>query len=240
MAVIGIAGLVLGAVGTGMSYYSQRSAAETGSRLALLNAQAQTQQVMQEGRIAAAGARLQELRSKKMQEAAYSQATAMRERVEAGSRAAQENIRRQRQEFSSLIARQRAAAGKAGVVPETGSPLELLEDSAEQEALLEAEMRHQDEIARRVGFREADIEQLGGQIEGINQGLYSLNAAAAISRSQAQESQIKLDLMSAQAGYRGQQTAALGGLLSNVGGLAMQGYDLRQRIPRQTSYASYR
>ena len=225
---IAAASLIAGAVGTGISYQSSVNAAKTNEQFATMNAQSASLAARQQGTMQAAQAQLQAIKSRKEQESAYANASGMRQQTEVESRNAQENIRRSREDFAKVLAQQRAATAARGIVDSTGSPLELLVKGAEDQALLESEMRYGDEISRRQGFRAADLEEVRGKVAGLDVGMSLLNAAAAKNNAAMGQSQARLDLFGARAQSAGMRSSALGGLIAGAGGIARDSYSYRK------------
>lgn len=231
---LGYAAVAASLVGAGVSYYSSVSAAKSQDAFALLNAQAQTIAARNAGSLQAAQAQLQGIQAAKEQEAAFANAAAIRGQTEAESRAAQENLRRSREDFQKQLASHRAAVASRGIVDTTGSPLELLVKQSETQALSELEMRHADEIARRQGFRSADLETVRGKVSGIDIGMSLLNAAAARNNAAMGAMQARLDLLSTRASSSAMRTQAAGALLSSVGSTGRDYYSYRKSQAGQT------
>src|SRR5689334_8276302 len=100
---MGVAGTIISlafsAIGTGLQYSAQMSAAKTQETFAMLNAQAGAQQATQQANQLALQSQLQAAQSAAAQRTAQENANAMRDQVEQDSMAAQENLRRSREEF---------------------------------------------------------------------------------------------------------------------------------------------
>jgi len=220
--------LILGAVGTGISVYSGFQAAKAGDAIALANMQNATLAARQQGELGQMQAQLQGIQAKASQEAAFADAENMRKRTEAESRAADENIRRSRDDFAAALAAQRNAIAARGVLDTTGSPLALLAKASEDQALYEAEQRQQDEISRRMGYVQAGNRQFEGKVQGLNVVMATLEGAAAKNRADMQTSQAKLDYMGQRAANAGQRTQAIGSLFSGLGSTASGYYNMRQ------------
>lgn len=229
---LGVAGLVVSAVGAGVSYYQQNKAADTQSEMALLNAQSQRQALEQQGRAASMQALINESLAQKERAAAEANARLLERQAAAGTRVTTENTRRGREDMARLMAVQRAAAAKNGFVDTTGSPLSLLASTAEEEQRMADAMRYEDEMSRRSLFKEAGEQRNAGIMAGIA-GL-SARASGAAARSQAAmgQSQARLDLYAARAGASAMRTGAASGLISAAGGLATSAYQTYRQTPR--------
>lgn len=153
--VIGTIGLIVGAVGAGLQYSALMSAARTQRQFALLNAQAGVQQATQQANMAALQSQLHSTQADTARRAAEDSATAIRSQVETERAVAQENIRRDCDEFARKLAATRAQAGGSGVDVTAGSPLDLLLKASEDEDLLAAEQHWHAGTRRDLGFRQA-------------------------------------------------------------------------------------
>jgi hypothetical protein len=226
--VVGTIGLILGAVGTGLSYSAQMSAASTQETFSLLNAQAGVQQATQQANMAALQSQLQSAQADTARRAAEDNAAAMRSRVESDSAQAQENLRRDREEFARKLAAARAQSAGSGVDVTSGSPLDMLLAASEEQAQLEAEQQWQIGNLRSRGFRQAAAVALGGRVEGLNSSLYLLEGEAAQAEGRMRATQARLGGMAGQAQASGQRAAAFGSLFDSLGASAGQAYDLWQ------------
>lgn len=233
-AVLSTMALLATAAGSAMAYSSQQSAAKSNEAMALANAQAQTRAARNSGQLQAAQAQLEAIKAGKEGESAAANAAAMRAQVEAESRNSQENIRREGQDWTKVMAQQRAAIAARGVVDTTGSPLELLVKGAGEQQLAMEEMRYADEIKRRQGFREADLEAVRGKVAGLDVGMSLLRQAAAQNNIAMGTSQARLDLLGARAQSAGMRNQATAGLISSAGSLAGSYYSYRQTSTPKT------
>lgn len=228
--------LILGVVGTGISAYSGFQAARAGDAIALANMQNATLAARQEGQIGQMQAQMNAAQARASQDAAFADAENMRKRTEAETRAANENIRRSRDDFAAALAAQRSAIAAKGVLDTTGSPLELLSKSAETQALYEAEQRHQDEISRRMGYAQAASRQFEGKVQGLNVAMATLEGAAAQNTAAMKASQARLDYMGQRAANAGQRTQAIGSLFGGLGNAASSYYSLSQNRTPGTGF----
>jgi len=107
---IAIGGLVLSAVGTGMSVASSNNAAKSQEQLALLNAQAQTQAARQTGRLQSVQAQVNAALAEKDKVMANAAAQGLERQAGVVAATGRENTRRQRAEFAVFLAQQRASS----------------------------------------------------------------------------------------------------------------------------------
>jgi hypothetical protein len=229
--ILGVAALVVGAVGAGVSYSASTRAASAQEAIGLANAQAQTQALRQQGEVASMQAMINQSLADKDRQAAVANAKALEQQAEVGTRVSMENTRRGREEMARAMSIQRAQIAKSGFVDTTGSPLQLLASSAEEEQRMADEMRYQDEISRRSLFREAAMQRNQGTLAGIS-GIGALaGGAAARAQAAAGQTQAQLDLYSERAGAAGRRSAAVGSLLGDVGSGLASASNLKRRTP---------
>lgn len=229
---VAIIGSVVSAVGAGVSYSAQQSAAADNAQLALLNAQAQSQAARQAGDLGAMQAAINAQLAAKDAEAANANARALEAQAAIGTDISQQNIRKTREEFARLLAAQRVQAAKAGVADTTGSPLELLANTAAEEQRQADILRYEDENNRRSLFHAAAEQRNEGimaQIRGLSQ---QSQGASARGEALAQIAQSKLNLYSARAQSQAMRNQATGSLISSAGNIAMSSYSTFRASPR--------
>jgi hypothetical protein len=228
-----VIGIGASAVGAGMSYSAQRRAAATQEQFGMLNAQAEEQAARLQSQQTIMSLRLQRASAKAQQVSNERNAKGMRQQVEAESRVAQENIRRSRDAFSKDFGQMRAGLSESGVLASTGSPLDFLVSASEDQALSEAEMKWTDSINRNRGQRQADIEALQGRQAGLNASLFGIQMKAERSAAKLKVAQARLEGFGAQGQAAGMRAQANAGLVSSIGGMGMDSYNLFQnRTPR--------
>ena len=167
--------------------------------------------------------------------AARANADALERQAALGTEIAQTNISKTREEFARILAAQRVQAAKAGVADTTGSPLELLMQTAAREQSEADQMRYEDEVNRRGLFGGA-VEQRNAavmaRIQGMSQAAQGINSRGA---ANAQVAQAKLDLYAARAQSQAMRNQAVGGLISSAGGIASGAYSTFRATPRGTN-----
>jgi len=217
----------LTAIGTGVAVYSSNQAANAQSSIAIENAKAQQAAARASSQSQQMALRFQQLQQDAISQSSSLQAQALLAQSEAATTAAQQNIRRQREQFDALVAQQYAALGQAGVSPVTGSPLDALMANAAVEQEQEMLMRDEDEDRRRQAVREAVALQGTSFSAGTQSSLLSLERGGARQQGRMAVAQAGLDAMSARAGARGTRNAALGSAVGSLGGLAVDGARFR-------------
>lgn len=245
---LGIIGLVVGAVGSGVSYMAQTAAADTQSQLAAANEQTTLQSIDQTRQTNQLQSSINAALATKDRDAATANASMLASQAETASSAAREGTRLSREEAARFAATQRAALAKGGFVDTTGSPLALLADTAEKEQNTANNIRFQDEDQRRALFRESALTKNQGILAGISATGQQASGIAAVQTATMQAAQSKLDLYSQQASASAARTQAVGGLFTSFGGLAGQAYTMfnpspwrpkKLGQPMQTSYGEY-
>lgn len=167
---VAIIGLVASLVGAGISAYGQYQTGKTQEAIAAANAATQTrnaQMALMAQQAQAAMARNQaaanfQLRSQEAQ-ARFNNAASMENKALSTDMVARENARKRAEDMARMQSQQRAAIAASGVVESSGTPLDLLVETAGiiQRDREEAAWSH--EIERRTLLREAQMERLGGQ-----------------------------------------------------------------------------
>ncbi len=221
---VGIASLVLGAVGTGVSYAAQQSAAATQERFSMLNAQAGVQQAQQSGQLGVLQSQLQQTQAQVARDAAFQNSTATQQETEANAAAAAEDIRRQRVGNARQIAMQIAQGGASGALITTGSPLDFLINQSEQQQQTELDMQWQADADRRLGYRRAAILQSGGVTQDINSQLYQIEGMATQQAARTAATQARLGGLAGRANAQGVRYGALGSLIGQAANVSGQAY----------------
>lgn len=207
---------VIGLAGAGISAYSQARASREAGSLASVNLLNQQQALRQQGQIAMMQARMQEVSARHTANALAIDAANERNAAEWETRAAQENIRRQREDFSRALATQRAAIAARGIVDTTGSPLELLLQSAEDQAFAEANNRAADEMNRRNRFTRAGSLDYQSRVASMGRGSAILAGMAARQQMTTGLSQARIDALGSRAQAAGGMLAAGSTLLEGA------------------------
>ena len=209
-----VASLVATAVGAGVSAYGQYQMGRTQSTLANYNALQRQKQAKLEllAMQAQANATKQQaglMRSQAEGNYALRAAEAAARFQNAGmidQRALQEDainrlgIRNKMEEFGALQSEQRSAIAASGVVESTGTPLDILAETAGKIQAEQETMQYENELSRRTLFREADLERLGGRL-GLAGA--SLDRSSQVAQAGLMDSEAKLRQFSARAAYQG-------------------------------------
>ena len=182
---LAVASLVVGAAGTGYGIYTQNQAAKTQDTFALLNAQMGRQQGQLQARLAMAQANIQAQTAHANERIGMANANAIRGDAEARTRASEQNIISTRADQERFQSTQRSMMSASGLVDSTGSPLDLLADTASAHQMELAEMQYQTELERRQLFREADMTAMSG-LDAGNEMLKGMSQAAAARMSSRQ------------------------------------------------------
>lgn len=244
-------GPVLGLVGAGVQFAAQRSAAAATERIAQYNyanqmanarmahmtQMAQVQMIQRQSEIMTRQAEINFNLASHQAQARIRNAQIQRDYAEAQTRRSQENIRRQRDDYTRFKAMQRARIASSGVLETSGSPLELLAETAGQMQLALNEIHYQADLERREQYHRAAFEEFGGKMDlagaqanlsaglaeaDLRMGLSRIEEAKATANFQSASRQADINRMVGQAEAQGQRYAAWGSLLSGVGGVARQ------------------
>ncbi len=218
MPALAIIGLGLGAIGTGLSYSSQMSAANTQAQFSALNAQASAQQATQNASVQALQSQIQAANQTAQQQSAFETAEAQRQQAEMDAKMGVENNRRGRDEFLRELAAANAQQGASGAVLATGSPIDILLAASDRERQQEDANQYQINAGRTAGFRQAAGTELAGRGAGMNASLYQLQSLSAIQEGRDRAAQARLEGFAGQAQAQGMRNSAFGGLIGGIAG----------------------
>lgn len=177
-----IIGAVSGLVGTGYSIYSSGQAANTAAHQGELQAMIGLQSARQQGEAGRIQAQIGFAQAQTQRRAAEAEAANMRQQASVLAWSDLEGQARQRLADRRLIAAQEAATAKSGLVA-TGTPLELMVETAGLQQLSIAETHRQAELERLQLLHSADLTEYQGTqyaMQGLDaklQGVASLAAA---------------------------------------------------------------
>ena len=238
---------VLGLIGAGVGAYSAYESGQSQKAIANYNAQNNERNM----KMQMMGVQAQSAIQKQQAEAEYAMRSAesqarmnnaisMENKVTSQDMVNRENLRKRTEMFAREQGSQRAAIAASGVVESSGTPLDLLAETAATIQRDREEQSYGNEIERRTLLREADMERLGGQLAlagatlnrnaGLAQASLTLASGRMANMAGMRESQI-MRLSGAAAGRAGTMSAA-GTLLSGVasaGGNYMRMGDARPR-----------
>jgi hypothetical protein len=223
---LGVGSLVLGGVGAGLQFFGQRQAAQAQEQYAILNSQAQIAQASMSGRIAQAQAAMAETQARAEQANQLANAAALRREADSRSRLAAENMRRMQDEQARWRDSLRARQAASGVVNTTGSPLDLLADAAEAQQMELADSLYQTDLERRSLLDQAQGEERGAAISGIQGNLRYLEGVAAGTAARAAATQARIGAAQARDTGAAQRVAAGAGLAGNFAQLGGDAYSV--------------
>lgn len=170
-AVIAIVGVAVSAVGAGVSAYSQHQQGKQQNIIAQFNAAQQERQAKMQTMSMQAQAAMQEQQAKANFQLRSAEAQARVNNAESiEAQALQQdainrlNLRKRREEFGRMQGEQRSAIAASGVSESTGTPLDLLAETAAKIQQDQEEQHYAGEVQRRTLFSEAAMERLGGKL----------------------------------------------------------------------------
>jgi hypothetical protein len=166
-----VAGLVVAAVGAGVSAYGQVQQGKTQNAIAQFNAAQQEKQAQAQALSMQTQAALQAqqakanftLRSAEAQ-ARVNNAEGIENQALAQDAINRLNLRKRREEFGRMQGEQRSAIAASGVSESSGTPLDLLAETAGKIQQDQEEQHYAGEVQRQTLFSEAAIERLGGKL----------------------------------------------------------------------------
>ncbi len=228
--ILTVVSLAASAVGTGIAVSNANNAAAAQERIGNLNAMIGVQNARMKAEAAGAQAAFQTALNAKQFEAGQKNAENLRKQANATAAQTRENTRRSREEVLRFQATQSTRYAKAGVTM-SGTPLDVIADTAAKGKLMIAETAQQGEIARRSLLNEAQNAAAGASMSlAIGGAQTAMDEAAARAGANADIMRAHLgqmEAMSGAAGMRGQATASL---ISGIGSAANSGYGFYKGI----------
>lgn len=189
-----ITSLVGTLVGGGISAYGQYQAGKTNAAIASFNAANQEKNAKMQMMAMQTQANLQKqaaeaqfaLRSQEAQ-ARFNNATSIENAALGQDKINRVNLTKRREEMERQAASTRAAIAASGAVESSGTPLDILAETAATIQRDQEEQHYEDNLNRTSLFREAQMERLGGQLAlaGATLDRSSEAAAAGLNRSAA-------------------------------------------------------
>lgn len=231
-------GTVIAVAGAGVSAYGQYQQGKTSNAIASMNAQAAERQASMQllaTQTSAAQARQSaeanftlraaEAKARNNNAAAIEQTALMQDGAN------RYNLRQRREEYGRMQGAQRAAIAASGVAESTGTPLDLLAETAAKIQLSQEEEHYTNEVQRRTLLNEAAMERLGGKLALAGATLdrdselsaAALRGAAARGEYLSSKRGAEITKLTGQAAQRQGSYAAAGTLLSGAG-TAIGGY----------------
>lgn len=243
-------GLGLSAVGTGVSVYGQSQAAKQSAAIGRYNYAMQMQQARQQQQLALfqqnsvsqqaavmqRQAEISQSLANSESQARMNNAAALRQQAEVQAAVDRENFKSTQRDQDRQRAIQRAAIGKQGTV-ESGSPLELLADTAGEMQQALNEIHYQSELGRRKTLGEAAMEEFGSKLSkagaaaqfaagsaeaGFTRQAAALEGAKAAAALTQGRREARIGLMSSDANAASMRIGAVGSLFSGLGSIGSQ------------------
>ncbi|CAB4163472.1 hypothetical protein UFOVP813_24 [uncultured Caudovirales phage] len=230
--ILAAASLIVSAVGVGLAYTSSQAAAKQQQSAAMANYNAQTIAARQAGEAQSMQARISAQIASNEKATMDRNAITLEQQASVNTQVGNENARRTREDFARMVAAQRAAIGKSGVVDTSGSPMQLLAASAEGEQIAVSDARFQTEGQRRGLFREADNQRAQGVAAEMNVFDAQARGGAAKLSAQNQLGQAQLDLYSSTAAAKGMARQGFANAISGIGNIAQNAYQMNWQTPR--------
>lgn len=223
--------VVTSAVGIGLSMSASNNAAKSQEQLALVNAQAATQEARQRGTLSALQAQLNASLAQSDQKAANEAARVLEAQAGQVSKVGRENTRRSREEFARFLASQRASIAASGVLDTSGSPLALLADTASQDQRAAEDMLFETENSRNELFAQGIVQRNAGTVHGIQALGFKAEAAGARGSIGLGASNARLDVLASRAGANAMRQQAVGSAVGSIGSLGMSGVSMYSSMP---------
>lgn len=166
-----VTAIVVTVIGAGVSAYSSYQQGKQADMMAQYQAHQQefnarvqlmTMQAEANARKATADANLK-FRTAESQ-AKFQNAKLLTQQAESESRNVRESIRRKSEESGRFIGAQRAKIAASGIVESSGTPLDILAETAGKIQLEREDTLYADSVNRAALFREAQLQRFGGEL----------------------------------------------------------------------------
>lgn len=231
---LAIGGLATSAVGVGMQYSAQKTAARQQEALSKYNYAVAQQNIRQQQAMAEWSARAQagqaEANAAMARQTAEANARNLESHAEATASRSREEQRRMREDHLRALAVSNARTARSGVELTTGTPVERLADDVRNQRLGASDAWFIMNTERDAQLWDAKLERYGGEIGAANySGQASLlraegELAPIKARMQMREAEIgRIQGMNDASGLR---SAAAAGLVAGTGTLLSQGYSM--------------
>lgn len=222
-------------IGAGVSAYGQYQSGKSQAAIANANAKEQERQAASTLRTLQSQSRMQETQAEinfKMRkaeaDARLSNAQQMELQAQQQDAINRANMRKSRQDFAREQSKQRTAIAASGIVEASGTPLDLLAETAAAIQQDANERQFTAEQQRRTIFREADMERLGGELalQGAtldrNTGLTAarLTALQGTAESNSLRRQAEITRLTGKAAKQAATISAVGTIFSGIGSAA--------------------
>jgi hypothetical protein len=207
-----IAGTIIAVAGAGVSAYGQYQQGKSQEAISNFNASQQERQAqvaMLTMQTQAAQQRQQaeqnfQLRNAEAQ-ARLNNARAIEQQATTQDAINRQNLQKRREDFAQMQGTQRAAIAASGVSEASGTPLDLLAETAAKIQIDAEEQHYAGEVQRRTLFSEAAQERLGGKLALAGA---TLDRDSAVAEAGLRDSAAKAEFL---AGMRGAEISRLTG-----------------------------
>lgn len=166
-----ITGIAVAAIGAGVSAYSQQQAGKTQQAIANYNAAQQEREAQTQLLSMQTQAALQREQAAKEfalrqaeSNARVNNAISLENQALSQDAINRANLRKRRQEFERMQSEQRVAIAASGIAESSGTPLDILAETAARIQQDQEEQHYAGEMQRRTLLAEAAQERLGGKL----------------------------------------------------------------------------
>lgn len=220
-----VGSIVAGVIGGGISAYGQYQSGKSQNAIANANAREQERNaknslatLQMQSQMQAAQAEINFRLRKSESDAREQNAKGLENQALQQDQINRNNLNKRRQEFAAMQATQRTAIAASGVLEASGTPLDLLAETASKIQQDREEQGFANEVKRRTIFREADMERLGGELalQGATLDRNSGLATAALTEMTG-TAQYQADMRAAQITRMTGRAAKLAGMYSAAG-----------------------
>jgi len=246
MALVGVAGLAMSGIGMGMSYSQNKSAAANANAMAEYNYAVERNNIANQQKTAQwqaqQAAKQQEAQAAMAMNTANANAANLEQQAGAAERRGTEDQRRTREDQLRMSSIQNARIAKSGVAA-TGTPVEVLAETGRNMQLALSDSWYETNSERSSLIEGAAMERYGGSVGAAG---YGMGAAAARAEGSLAPMKARQQLRSAQIerlsglnNASGMKSAATAGLVSGMGTILGQGYNMYPKAKPGTGGISY-
>lgn len=186
MAVLAVAAIVATVVGAGVSAYGQYQSGQTQGAIANFNAQQQQINAQMQAASMQAQASVQRSQAAanlSLRQAAaqgqFNNAKAIDQQALQQDAVSRVNTIRQQAQYAQMQGQQRAMIASSGVVESSGTPLDLLADTASKIQQSQQDQQYEEAVQRNTLFSEAQQQRLGGKLALVGASIDDNSAVTA-------------------------------------------------------------
>jgi hypothetical protein len=218
--------LIVGAISAGVSYYNQKSAAASQSRIASANFMLQSQAAEMERQSAQFQFEQNQKQFDLEKKQQLQQAEMLRSQADSEETASRANVAATRKDYERMKAIQRARLAKSGVV-EAGTPLDILAETAGQMELAIANQQFESSLEQQKTRFQANVTEAGAYNTEFQGAIQGFRDSAAIAGARNRSAAAQIEQMVGMNSAKQMRREATAGLISSGLGIYSQYSNMR-------------